>query len=805
MSKQDQDTALRYMLAHLDNALRADEGVPLSRLQGILSQLLPLVCGPFSATTRSIWLVARRFASTMVNWCQPPFVKPDPRTVAPATKIGSSLDDLRNYKIPKIRRQQPPVEEHDRHISRASPVSQRSKKREEQEEHRKGLIRSQSRSPLGGRSSSRCVVNRTIEDMNKACPRVPSGYISCGDGCPLQNEAGNEFPRSPTMRPLEDDWGISGKVAKLATLGRMPLSSHVRQKQQTEKVCVMCKRRDISDAGGQDTWIRCSLCKQITKERAAVKEKGGKERLAAPEPDTPAKLHKHRASSDVENRERDAKTPTCPLSSRSDNRVKVDTVSPQGKKHRIVSKKQARKAYLTKPVISLSDESCSEDDGCSATATAVSVSQQVETLISSGSPALVAASIFSLTLADWEGLKNEWIDDAESMSVGGMTGKIAPTSTLVSSDSGPLGVCTWNIVAAAMSTQDGDTVLGFILAHFNAMRADEDVRLSRLQGILSQLPPSVGGWFGATGTIWMVARCFASTIANDSGDEAFLSDNDIAELLLDPKEFSARRKLSGIKGTFVPNSKNTGLVSGCEQNVVVRVVLGVAYCNGKKIESFGELLIHCTHQDAAENFLDAVEAECDISSRPPEPVRGGSMAVCTWNIVAAAMTTQDGDTVLGFILAHFNAMRADEDVRLSRLQGILSQLPPSVGGWFGATGTIWMVARCFASTIRAELAEANDSGDEAFLSDNDIAELLLDPKEFSARRKLSGIKGTFVPNSKNTGLVSGCEQNVVVRVVLGVAYCNGKKIESFGELLIHCTHQDEADNFLDAVEAECDM
>ncbi|XP_049516805.1 uncharacterized protein LOC119437758 [Dermacentor silvarum] len=378
MSKQDQDTALRYMLAHLDNALRADEGVPLSRLQGILSQLLPLVCGPFSATTRSIWLVARRFASTMVNWCQPPFVKPDPRTVAPATKIGSSLDDLRNYKIPKIRRQQPPVEEHDRHISRASPVSQRSKKREEQEEHRKGLIRSQSRSPLGGRSSSRCVVNRTIEDMNKACPRVPSGYISCGDGCPLQNEAGNEFPRSPTMRPLEDDWGISGKVAKLATLGRMPLSSHVRQKQQTEKVCVMCKRRDISDAGGQDTWIRCSLCKQITKERAAVKEKGGKERLAAPEPDTPAKLHKHRASSDVENRERDAKTPTCPLSSRSDNRVKVDTVSPQGKKHRIVSKKQARKAYLTKPVISLSDESCSEDDGCSATATAVSVSQQVE-------------------------------------------------------------------------------------------------------------------------------------------------------------------------------------------------------------------------------------------------------------------------------------------------------------------------------------------------------------------------------------------------------------------------------------------
>ncbi|KAH7959290.1 hypothetical protein HPB49_009922 [Dermacentor silvarum] len=434
---------------------------------------------------------------TQVNQCQPPVVKPDLRTVAPATKIGSSLDDLRNYKIPKIRRQQPPVEEHDSDISRASPVSQRSREREEQEEHRKGLTRSQSRSPLSGRSSSRCVVDRIIEDMNKAYPR-------------------------------------------------------------------------------------------ITKEQAAVKEKGGKERLAASEPDTPAKLHKRRASSDVENRERDAKTPTCPLSSKSDDRVKVDTVSPQGKKHRIVSKKRARKAYLTKPVISSSNESCSEDDGCSATATGVSASQQVEaaaspsvqpqqkdenttsnesqrnvtknlppkddsqnsekcfkasstgskvsrakptlqkktikgsnkeklrrqvmkqawktakdtddylralsempkgtdpmktltkkdkkseaygncesvkddhadtktasleqtdvlsdvcgftsdSLISSGSPALLVASSFSLTLTDWEGLKNESIDDAESVSVGGMTGNVAPTSTLVSSDSGPPG------------------------------------------------------------------------------------------------------------------------------------------------------------------------------------------------------------------------------------------------------------------------------------------------------------------------------------------------------------------------------
>ncbi|XP_054923573.2 uncharacterized protein [Dermacentor andersoni] len=315
---------------------------------------------------------------TQGNRCQP-HVKPDSRTVAPVTKIGASFGELRNYKIPKIKQQQPSVEERGSRISRVSPASQRSKKRCEEQEHKKGLSRPQSRSPLIGRSSSRGVVDRIIEDMNKAYPRVPSGYVSCGDGCPLQKEAGSEFPRSPMKCPPEDDWEISGKEAKSAILNRMPFSSHVRQKQQTKKICVMCKRRDISDSGGQDTCIRCSLCKAITKEQAAVKEQVGKERQAAPEPDAPTKLFKRRASSDVENRERDIRKPACPLSSMSDDRVKVDTASFQGNNHRIVAKKRARKVYLTKPIISSSDESCSsEDGGSAATATAVSVSQQVK-------------------------------------------------------------------------------------------------------------------------------------------------------------------------------------------------------------------------------------------------------------------------------------------------------------------------------------------------------------------------------------------------------------------------------------------
>lgn len=91
-------------------------------------------------------------------------------------------------------------------------------------------------------------------------------------------------------------------------------------------------------------------------------------------------------------------------------------------------------------------------------------------------------------------------------------------------------------------------------------------------------------------------------------DEAFLSDN-ITDLLLDPKELSAWKKLSGIKGAFFRNS--LGLVFGFEQNAMVRVILGVAYYSGK-IRSFGKLLKPCALQDTVEVFVDAVEAEGDM-------------------------------------------------------------------------------------------------------------------------------------------------------------------------------------------------
>ncbi|XP_065281006.1 uncharacterized protein [Dermacentor albipictus] len=64
--KQDDDTALNRILAHLSNAVRAGEGMPLARLQGILSQLPPSVRGRYGATVETIRLVARQFPSTIV-------------------------------------------------------------------------------------------------------------------------------------------------------------------------------------------------------------------------------------------------------------------------------------------------------------------------------------------------------------------------------------------------------------------------------------------------------------------------------------------------------------------------------------------------------------------------------------------------------------------------------------------------------------------------------------------------------------------------------------------------------------------
>ncbi|KAH7956333.1 hypothetical protein HPB52_008185 [Rhipicephalus sanguineus] len=308
--------------------------------------------------------------------CQPRTEKPDFRTVTPVTKIGSSFEELRNYKIPKIKRPVPPTKEHGSRVSRTYPVSPVSKKRrEKQDEHREELSSSPSSSPAVSTSSSNVLLDKIIEDMNKAYPKVSGCYVSCRDSCPHRNQV-HEFPKSPAKCPLEDNQELS----KSAILDCAPVSNHIGQKHQM-KVCTVCKRKNVSEGLGQDTCIRCSLYEQINKEQAAVKEHGSKERQAVRKPDVPAKVQARRSSSDVENKELVTRTPTSPRSrskskSRTSNTDNVSTASPQANEHNNVLRKRRRKTYLTKQIISSSDDSCtSEDDICAAAASAVPASQ----------------------------------------------------------------------------------------------------------------------------------------------------------------------------------------------------------------------------------------------------------------------------------------------------------------------------------------------------------------------------------------------------------------------------------------------
>lgn len=315
--------------------------------------------------------------------CQPHTEKPDLRTVTPVTKIGSSFEELRNYKIPKIKHRVPPTKEHGSRISRTYPVSPVSKKRrEKQDEHREELSSSSSSSPAVSTSSSNVLLDKIIEDMNKAYPKVSGCYVSCRDSCPLRNQV-DEFPKSPVKCPPEDNQRLS----KSAILDCAPVSSHIGRKQQV-KVCTVCKRKDVSEGLGQDTCIRCSLYKQINKEQAAMKQHGSKERQAVREPDVPAKAQARRSSSDVENKELVTRTPTSPRSkSWTSNRDNVNTASPQANEHKNVVRKRRRKTYLTKQIISSSDDSCTSEDGtCAAAASAVPAPQDGASSLQSRQP-----------------------------------------------------------------------------------------------------------------------------------------------------------------------------------------------------------------------------------------------------------------------------------------------------------------------------------------------------------------------------------------------------------------------------------
>ncbi|KAH6920361.1 hypothetical protein HPB50_028651 [Hyalomma asiaticum] len=52
----------------------------------------------------------------------------------------------------------------------------------------------------------------------------------------------------------------------------------------------------------------------------------------------------------------------------------------------------------------------------------------------------------------------------------------------------------------------------------------------------------------------------------------------------------------GHGGTCCPTSKNVGVVNAFDQEVVIKVAVGVAYCHGEKLGSFGELSKDCALQ-----------------------------------------------------------------------------------------------------------------------------------------------------------------------------------------------------------------
>lgn len=300
-------------------------------------------------------------------------------TLVPVTKIGSSFEELRNYKIPKVKQRLPPTEENSSRIFQSPDVSQRSKQKCENPEHQEELTQSHSSSSSVGKLPSSGLLDKIIEDMNKAYPKVQGCYVECGNHCPTQNKAG-KFPKSPTIHPPEDAKGIGWKGSRSAVLDRTPFSSHINQKQRS-KICIMCKRRSVSEAGGTDTCIRCSLCKQITKEQAAVKEQATKEKLTVPVRGASAKINVRRGSSDVENKEQVTRIPTSPPSSRiCSTKDKVNTTPVKENKKKTIYKKR-HKVPLSRPVISSSDDSSnSTDDAGVEAASPLSTQQDCTTL-----------------------------------------------------------------------------------------------------------------------------------------------------------------------------------------------------------------------------------------------------------------------------------------------------------------------------------------------------------------------------------------------------------------------------------------
>ncbi|XP_070390558.1 uncharacterized protein [Dermacentor albipictus] len=331
------------------------------------------------------------------------------------------------------------------------------------------------------------------------------------------------------------------------------------------------------------------------------------------------------------------------------------------------------------------------------------------------------------------------------------------------------------------------TLLGSMLEHLNdAMRADKGVPFSRLQGILSQLPPSIRGRFGArTETIRLVARHFPSKIVVGSGNRVYTSTRPLA---------STRN--SGAKSRSPADKKQLNMTDGpIELCNVTGAISKLLKLYGfvdlvhplRASVSFDKILFKKNrHHDLTKLglklgnvvILDAVK--CPPSHRAKYQATHielqRKMAHTSSPATNQAAYQPGSDGIGSGLPGSIQAVNpspayilfGEDNIECSyfsidNIDKSLLQPEKSLNDLFSVGDKVLfdaqrnpkptIYAKWWATSVNkaqsAQLSQANDSGDEAFLSDNDIAEHLLDPKEFSARRKQS-IQATHLYYSMKT-------------------------------------------------------
>ncbi|KAK8781830.1 hypothetical protein V5799_016828 [Amblyomma americanum] len=181
-----------------------------------------------------------------------------------------------------------------------------------------------------------------------------------------------------------------------------------------------------------------------------------------------------------------------------------------------------------------------------------------------------------------------------------------------------------------------------------------------------------------------------------------------AKSLLD---WPAQRKVSGVKGFFVPYTGKTGVVLWLDKGVSVQVVITTMYHMGKQVKSFNELC-----QDSSERgvevFFDAVEAD-DISSstglvRSAKQENGLQLPL---NKSSSDQPQREAPATGATAPMQSGVRSLSGDVVRSRKKHAATATPsaePSISVYPNAKGTITQVLDCFATVKVKEVEKTRD-------------------------------------------------------------------------------------------------